>query len=479
MHPITSSVTPLETEFGTSVNPHLRAGSYRFAASALHTDYCGCLRKALAVASFSLVSALPLSAGAFKDAYAKYKSTDPDLRSRAFLLKAAGQDVITQKRGYYPKLMFEAKQVAVWQDIDQDNVGGVFQSGSDSYGSSRIKLELDQPLIDLTLKHKVGEAKAVERYHEGMLQVTEEQLTERFVLVFLEAVRFGHLEDSIDRVIARLEKELASASESFEERMATVEDVENIKLALVAMRQEKLLMREQQRRSLAQLALGPDTIANLKLSDQSNLQLPRPVGSQGVYFPRGTTAQAEIDALDSRIRATQGVDAPRLGLYGLVQHDDAGGSQFGTERTLNGYEVGLVLRWNFFDSGVNQSEAQRLAYLKQAKEAELEALKAFNDRKFDFAEQSVKLSQSNLRSLDNLVRHQSSILKAVELAYEEGGEKTYISMINAFMIYESQVRQRIQGRFDYIKNQTDLYASHTGWSSGLIEDLDRMFVAGR
>jgi outer membrane protein TolC len=261
--------------------------------------------------------------------------------------------------------------------------------------------------------------------------------------------------------------------------MATVEDLENTKSALVAMRREKLLFQQEHDRSLAELGLDSSATANLVITSSNQLTLPTPVGYPQLPNHEADVLQAEIDAFESLAAATRSEDMPRLSLYGLLQHDDAGGSEFGGARTLNGYEAGLVLRWDIWDGGANRSKAKKIEFLKMAKEAELKTQRLRASRGTGLAANSLKLSKANLQSLDELVEHQASILKVIETSYKEGGEASYMKMINAFLIYESQVRQQVYGRFDHINKQTDLYASHAGWTPGLIEALDRMFTSSR
>lgn len=433
------------------------------------------LAKGLAVTA---LCTLPLRAGPLASAYEKFRGNHAGLQAENYILKAAEQDVITEKRGYMPVVIAEARQLAVGQDINQSGPG-VYQNGSDNYGSQRAKIEIDQPLIDLTVKHKVAEAEAKRRLQSGIFKTKENEATRQFVQTFINAMRFAQLIESLDRVISRLEKESENVSESLEKQMATIEDLENIKSALVAMRQERLLFAQEHDRSLAELGLSRSATADLTVASSRQLTLPVPVGTVRPPDPEADVLQAEIDAFASKVAATRSEDLPRLSLYGLVQRDDAGGSEFGGPRTLNGYEAGLLLRWNLWDGGVSRSEAKKLEYLKMAKEEELKAQRSRAVRDTDLANQGLKLSKANLQSLDKLVEHQATILKVIETSYKEGGEASYINMINSFLIYESQVRQQVHGRFDYISKQTELYTLHTGWTAGLIKDLDRMFTASR
>ncbi|QQL44104.1 TolC family protein [Sulfuriroseicoccus oceanibius] len=425
----------------------------------------------LMVASAALTQA---EAGKLNNAYESFLAGNPDLVSQNYLVKAAGQEVVSEKRGYLPKMELELRQLAIGQDIDQDGEG-VFQEGSTNYNNTRAKLEIDQPLLDFTLKHKVDQAKAKQRYQSALLESKEEELTEQFVESFLEAVRLANLEASHQRVVRYLEAELGRVSEGLKERVATVEDVENIKSALVAMKQEQRLLGQQRQRLLMSLGLDQKATAGLTLGGSRELTMPATAKGEVNADPQLQALQAEIDALESQIKSVSRKDVPRLSLYGLALHDDSDGSLFGTGRTLNGYEAGVMLKWDCFDRGINRSEAKRLSYMKKAKEAVLAALVERNSRQSSFSEQSLQLARVNLRSLDELVAHQATIHKATETAYREGGEKDYIQMVNAFLIYESQVRQQINGRFNFLKTQADLYAAKGGWSRELVAQIDRVF----
>jgi outer membrane protein TolC len=242
------------------------------------------------------------------------------------------------------------------------------------------------------------------------------------------------------------------------------------------MRQEKRAFNQQVK--LRFFELGLDEALAGKLILKPNIELTAGDREELMGSPRLSALQAQIDVFDSQIKAARLKDAPRLSLYGLYGYDEAGGSQFGEKRTLNGYEVGLAVSWNFFDRGINRAEARRISYLKKAKEAEMRAAPSLQQRAVEFARQKVADAKQSLNTQNDQVAYQNNILKSTERSYREGGDKSYINMVNAFLTYEAIIRQRIHSEFDYIQTQVELAAAESSWSPDLIRSLDDLFVSG-
>lgn len=372
--------------------------------------------------SIALLSLLPtlasLQATSLSETYNIYAGKSAASEAAQHLALAADEEVNIARKGYLPRMSMQVMQLAVGQDIEQQGAG-VFADGYDDYDNTRYQFELDQPIIDLTLRHKVEAAEASKQVVEATARKQEADQVEYFVNTILNAARFQNLQRSMDRVIERLEKESIAVNRNYNEQLATVEDLENVRAAFSAMQQEKRAFEQQVRLSLFELGLDPAIAENLML--QSNTDINIESFAEAIPVPEVGALQAEIDAYTSRIKAARLKDAPRLSLYGLYEFDDAGGSQFGSERQLNGYEVGLAVRWDVFDRGINRAEARRLEHLKRAREAEIRAIPSIQQRQVDYAEQRVDVTLKILDTLEDQIVSQSSILDATERAYKEGG----------------------------------------------------------
>ncbi len=417
------------------------------------------------------------NAGKLIELYEADTLDSPSIESAEFSLKAAEQRISTEKKNYLPRISANAKELWVDQDIKQRNTS-VFQDGRDGYGNTRAKVELDQPLIDLTIKPKVEAAKSLYESRQHLLEIRKSEQTQRLLDTYIEASQYYGLLASHERVIKRLESELTKVSKSFEEKLATVEDLENVKAALSAMRQEKRIHEEKLKFKLLDLGVSPENIDQdwVTLAKDANLNNYAPAEASEGNSHLLQAVQAEVTAYTHQISALKRKELPRLSLYGLYQHDDADGSQFGGERRLTGYEVGVSLDWNIFDRGISRSEAKELYYLKRAKEADLRILAAEEKREEQIAELSTKLAQSNLDNLKELIKHQDAIREAAERAYESGGNRSYINMVNAFLIYESQVRQYIVGQHAALSQQINSLGNRYGWNHDLVTAVDQLFV---
>lgn len=423
-----------------------------------------------------LFFACPLSslqAGLLSETYQNF--TENNLNSKAvdYLSLAAEEEVNIARKEYYPRLSMQAMQLAVGQDIRQSGTA-VFQEGYDDFGNTRFQFQLDQPIVDLTLKYKVASAEASKEVVAETKRLRESEQTQYFVFTILNAARFATLENAMGRVIDRMERESRAVTKNFHEKLATVEDLENVRTAFSAMQQERRAFQQQLELSLFELGLDASLAQSLILDADSALDLE--TSGNKAFAPQVSVLQAEIDVFDSRIKATRLKDAPRLSLYGLYEFDDAGGSQFGGERTLNGYEVGVALRWDLFDRGINRAEARRLSHLKMAKQSEIQALPSQQERKIEFSKQKAAIARKSLDSLEEQIASHQTILKATERAYEEGGDKSYINMVNVFLTYEALLRQQIHGKFDYLQAMINVSAAESGWRPELVHALDKLFV---
>ncbi len=434
----------------------------------------------LGIATIPALALPQLHAGPLMELHKALVTDAPAIEAAQYLSQAAEQQVVTEQRNYLPKVSVNAKELWVSQDVSRDETG-IFAEGSDEYKNTRAKLEIDQPLIDLSIKPRVDSARALHEHQEHMLSLAEARQTREIIEHYIDATRCYALQESYTRVITRLESELEKVTKSFDAKLATVSDVEHVKLALSSMQHEQRVNQEELEFKLLELNLDASAL------DTGWGRLAQDASLDGYEEGRSATGknlevsalQSEVQAFEKNIKAKQREDLPRLSLYGLYEHDDADGSVFGGGRTFSGYEVGLSLNWELFDRGINRSEARRLGYLKRAKEAEMRAIAARVSRDQKISEHSLNLARENMINIGKLVEHQDAIRQAAERAHEVGGTESYLSMVNSFLLYESQVRQYESARLDYLLKQIRFYGQSFGWETELVAAVDNLFVAAK
>jgi outer membrane protein TolC len=123
-----------------------------------------------------------------------------------------------------------------------------------------LNVEVSQPLYDPTIAPAVEAAKARYRRQHNFNRQLRELRTQRIVEGFLRTVRLYELSRSSDRVIRRLEKELESVSQSYDVKVATIADVQNIKLSLAGVKREKNNYLKQLHYELANLGVGGEVL---------------------------------------------------------------------------------------------------------------------------------------------------------------------------------------------------------------------------
>lgn len=424
----------------------------------------------------SALAASLATAGTLQDIY--NQSTSAAAPGAAdWNLKAADQNVQTQRMRYLPKLSLIARELWVYQDIRQSGTT-VFQNGHDSYDSTRLNVIVDQPIYDPTIAPLVEASKARKRQAEILGRDAHEAQTRQLVEGFVDTARFQALIASCDRVIARLEKELDSVSKSHDAKIATVTDVQNIRLALAAVKRERNNFNDRLAYSLGLLGDSAERLKTpgVRLSPDADPASISAGASASARTPAAELVTAEAAEIGHQATATQRRSLPVLSLYSQWGLDSAGGSEFGGARDLSNYEVGLAVRWDIFDRGMNYSEARELKYRQHAKEAELRALAATSGRTDQRGRQLVEQAASAEADLADLVKQHEILRDASARAYDAGKE-SYLNSINAYLSYESTLREWVNARHDRVQSQAASQARASGWDSALVQKVDALFVA--
>ncbi|MCB1235464.1 MAG: TolC family protein [Verrucomicrobiae bacterium] len=443
----------------------------------------------------SLCLALPLAltlwgstpdrgqAGPLLELYEETVESAPLKTAADLEAQAAAQAVTTKKRRILPRLSLDFRELWVKREID--GAGAIDSRASDDeYENRRLNLELDQPLFDGTIKPEVAAAKARQRQMDSRSQWVAENRVREVVGEFVNAVKLLNLIDSTDGAIARIDSELEAVSRQKDANVATVSDVQNVRLALVSLKRDRGNYEIQLSESLSRLGAGSG------LFDSVNLDWSRG-GAHDSWLSEleaeADTAeiamlQAEAEEISHQATATRRRSWPVLSLYSHYGTDHGGSAEFGgfrnDYRDLNYAEAGVVVRWNLFDRGMHRSEAKELELRGRAKEAELEEVVRERDRAASLDQTLVYHAQNSLDELDELRREYAVLEEAAEKAYR-AGQGNYINFISVYLAREAAQRDWILARHDLLTRQIALHANATGWNRDLIQKVDGIFLAGK
>lgn len=411
------------------------------------------------------------------DVYNQVTATNPEIQSVDYQKKAAEQSVTTQKLGYMPKLSVLAREAWTYQNVIESG-NEAFPSGSGDFSRTRAHAELDQPIFDPTVKPSVEAAKAKLRQAESRGALSVEFQTQDIIQEYLRLARYKELIGSVDRVIVRLESEADSIAKSNDAKIATMGEVQSIKLSLAAMKRERSNLTLHQNRSLALLGVGPETLrsANINAATFNRFYAQSSPSSTGLEQKAEIQIlAAEMDEFAHQAKLEKRRSLPTLSLYGQYGLFKDGGSIFGGALHQHEFETGIMLKWNIFDRGVNQSKAKEYEFLRKAKEAELLAKRQENERFSKATNDMLAQSRRNVAELDEIVEQSKLLTDSAVRAYDAGKE-TYINSVNAYLAGEAAAREWINARHDLVMNQAHAKAQIGGWNKSLVEDVDRLFV---
>lgn len=436
-------------------------------------------RLARTVALAGLVAAIqPVHAGGLLDVYTKLTSqADPTAVVTDYKAKAAEQNVIAQKRGYLPRLSASANGAYAYQNITESgNV--LFPSGQEDFDRTRAQVELDQPLFDPTVKPSVAVSRARLDQAKAHGQMSTEQQTQRIIQEYLRLARYKELLGSTDTVIARLETESAAIAKSNDAKIATVSDVQSIRLSLASIKRERNAFHQHQNRSLAILGAGPEALKSASINPAAlkrYLAGPAPIAGSHSHTGDLNLLRAEVAEYAGHASLEKRRWLPQLSLYAQYGLYKDGGSVFGGALNQDLYEAGIVLRWNIFDRGINRAKAKEYEYLKLAKEAELAANQKERENLDRSAKEILTESKRSVAELAEIVEQTKVLKDSASRAYDAGKE-TYMNSIHAYLASEASTREWINARHDLVLSQVVVNAQTQGWNKSLIESVDQLFL---
>ncbi|MCF6313051.1 MAG: TolC family protein [Verrucomicrobiales bacterium] len=422
-------------------------------------------------------------AGVLLDIYSEAVESAPIKESGDLRSQAAKQNIISKKRNYLPRLTFEGQQLWVDQDITINNAFGL-RGARGNYENTRLNLELDQPLYDPTIKSKIEVARAKGRQVESQALLIVEVKTRRLIEQFLETAKLQRLILSTNRVVSRLEKELQEVTRRKEANVATVSEVQNIRLALASVKRDRSNF--SLNRNYALVSMGPSAQELRKKQLQwreskGPSSWGKSADKKGVA-PEVKNLRAEVEEFHHQSRAVKRRSWPVLKLVARYGIDNGGNPEFGGLRTgdrdLNFFEGGLALRWNIFERGMNNSEAKEIELKKEAKKAELQQMMEDRDQLATYSKELLKHSRTSMNEFKSLMKEYKILKDASARAYE-AGKGSYIDSVTAYMAYESALRDWTNAEHELLRRRITFYAQSTGWDKGLVQKVDAMFEVAK
>lgn len=425
------------------------------------------------ILSAILTAAQPAAAGGLLSAYDEALTRNPDQLSQEYRTLAAEQSVIAAQRGYFPRASLNAEYVGIVQDINQAG-SDVLRDGRESFNTARVNLEVVQPLVDTTVAPHVRAAKArleaQQAYQSVGLASDTQSWISRYVLASLQRETL----QSLDRVQARLEKEMASVNKGLELKTITKWDAEIVRRNFADIKRSRDMTYHKLQLDIIHLGLE-DTLGLGELNQtvpasEFDLEETRKIGD-----PRALGLRAEITELKETSQMVKRRGLPTVSLVGRYGYNDASGSLFGGSQEISNIEGGILLRWAF-DGGQTFHEAQEQHYLMMAKEAELQGLTSKTQREIQDATLSINYMTERLNQTQQVMSHQKELMETAAKAYEAGSQ-SYTDALEAFMLYESTVRDWQEVRYQYFLNLVEAHATLHGWNRELVEKVDSLLAS--
>lgn len=430
--------------------------------------------------ALGLTAALALSGsasgGQLAGIYAEVLAQDPGVAAARFKELAARQRIATARRGTRPKVSLHVRELWVDQTVEHDQIA-VLREGNEGFANDRVNVNFDQPLFDATIRPRVRAAELAHTKQELMTRTASGRLVQRLIESYVDAAHQASHSRSLDRVVAHLEDELQAVEKRFKAKLATVVDVETVKLNLAAAQGERNVWLQNLDYQLLSLGVEPGTLVLKDLPASADISSLGKFEETRAENPEVAILAAEAEILEQERVGTLRLARPRLSLHGLYELDDADDSVFGGARQISAVEVGVAVRWDLFDRGESRSKAKEYEYEILAKKAERDAAAERTRRIARQSEQSLARIGQRVEHAQRLMEHQATILASVRRGHD-AGTQSYVHVIEAFLLHESRIRDWNTARFNQLGNLVRFRGEATGWSQDLIAQVDALFDAG-
>ena len=421
-------------------------------------------------------------AGVLLDIYSEAVESAPVKKAGDLRAQAAKQNVTTKKRSFLPRLLVDARELWVTQDTTLSGDGLGTRNNSSDYANTRANVELDQPIYDPTIKPKIEEAKAHERLINSQSQFVIEMRTRRLIEHFVGAAKLQRLIGATDRVIVKLENELRGVTKRKDAKVATVTEVQNIRLALASMKRDRSNYSLNRNYALVNMGAGGKLLAGQRLEwNQAKSPAKWAVDEGEAVEPAELKGlRAEVDEYAHQASAVKRRSWPVLSLVAHYGLDNGGNPQFGGlrsgDRDLNYFEGGIAVRWDIFDRGMNNSEAKEIELKRQAKEAELQERINERERLTANSKELLKYSKRSMNELAGLMEEYRVLRDSSARAYK-AGQGSYMDSISAYIAHESALRDWTEAQYALLHRQISHHAEASGWNKSLVSKVDNMFTA--
>lgn len=438
------------------------------------------LRHALGVAVLYLGLAETSRAGELWRLYQQSQVDSQAAKIAEYGEKAAAENVSGERRLYFPRVVMDASEGWLDQNV-HTTAGTVFRNGHDGFERNNVLVQLDQPLLDATVSPRVAAARARLRQTLSTNQLAAGTKTRDFVLGFVLAAKFHEMAAAADAAVGRLESELTKVSRSYDAKVASLADVQTLRVALAGLQRERSNLNQRWRVELARQGVDASALdggwVTLDASADSAALLAAG-GGEAVADLEAEKLKAKAEELRQRALAEQRKSVPVLSFYGVFEHDKADSSIFGGPRRFENAEAGLMVRWNLFDRGINYAAAREYSWQQRAKEAELADRQTELQRQQRVEQEVLKDAENNLRELADLRDQRQKLSDAMWRAFE-GGTDTYLNAISTYLLFQASDREWLAARYDQLTEVIGVAANQRGWSDDLVRSVDALFHAAQ
>lgn len=398
------------------------------------------------------------------------------INAAKYRMKAAEQRIEIQKSAYGPLISIDAEELYASEEIKSSSP--VFRDGLAKYGNARIRLNIEKPLYDSSIKYKVQAKQKQAQKFGALVRVVQTESKQKILKAYISAGLYGVVNESYKRVITQLGSELNKASIRLDNKLATVSEIENLKVQLLSTERDARLNKVLLQRSLGEIGKKPFKTNQYYLNQNVDLVnfTSLTSGDNTVTAPVLSILSDEIQSLSLEAEGVRREKFPKLNFLGRYEYSDANESIFGGDRRLETYSVGIGLKWELYRRGVMKPRHQALIYEKMAKEAEVKAIK--DELKKGSSESEWTLTALYKRAQDaaKLVAHQATIKQSLEKGYNAGTE-SFAAALDAMLYSEATIREWEKSRHEVLLKYIDFKAQLLEFSDFDLKALDALFVA--
>lgn len=382
---------------------------------------------------------------------------DPRLRRQQFEVDALREQRREDLARLLPSVSLSGDVSRTRRDQIQSGLTGEDELTRD-FTRSSYRIGLRQPLYDGPARYRlrVGDSE-VDR---GLAQLEAERqvLVARVAEAYLNALGAQSAVELSRRELAAIEASRERVEALYEERMAALTDLEEIRARRD--RTHASLIRAE-----GDLVVALERLAEITDSPHERLaplnagaELPALYTDGGeVWIERALTENPEIRAArqrvessDMQIRAARAQHHPNLDLVASYSYlDDLDGTPFG--RKLEDLAVGVELRIPLYAGGGIRAGVRGAQSLRERDRESLEEVRRRVRAEVRTAYHALQIGRTEIQALQQAVRSSERGLEAVETGLQVG-LRTVVDVLDAQRDLFGTRRELVQARHEYVLN---------------------------